>query len=69
MILDADDANRVDLAFVPEVQRRDLTGYLWFYFTDYNAYIGELTGTVSIDGEVYTLDPMTVLAEDSTLTL
>ncbi|MDP6935171.1 MAG: DUF2804 family protein, partial [Myxococcota bacterium] len=63
------DEDRVDLAFVPDVQRRDQAGYLWFYYTDYNAYCGELTGSVTLEGEVYTLDPMTVIAEDATLTL
>jgi len=66
---DAGDSDRVDLEFVPSVQRRDLAGYLWFYFADYNAYIGQLSGTMSIDGELYTLDPMTALTEDSTLVL
>ena len=66
---DADDANGVDLVFVPLAQRRDLAGYLWFYFTDYNAYIGELTGTVRIEGETYVLDPMITIVEDALLTL
>jgi len=66
---DEGDADRVDLEFIPRVQRRDLAGYLWFYFTDYNAYIGELTGSITLEGEHYTLDPMTAIVEDATLTL
>ena len=63
------DADRVDLEFVPVHMRRDQAGYLWIYATDYIAYIGQLTGSISIGGELYTLDPMTVIAEDATLTL
>ena len=66
---DEGDSDRVDLSFVPSVQRRDRAGYLWFYFTDYIAYSGELTGTITIGDEVYTLDPMTAIVEDATLTL
>jgi hypothetical protein len=66
---DHGDEDRVDLSFEPTAHRRDQAGYLWFYYTDYNAYLGQLTGSVTLDGEVYTLDPMSCIVEDSILTL
>ena len=61
--------NRVDLLFEPKSMRRDEAGYLWFYYTDYIPYIGSLTGSITVDGEQYVLEPMTVIAEDARLTL
>lgn len=66
---DEADVNRVDLLFEPKSMRRDEAGYLWFYYTDYIPYIGSLTGSITVDGEQYVLEPMTVIAEDARLTL
>ena len=66
---DAGDEDRVDLSFSPLAQRHDETGYLWFYYTNYNLYVGQLSGTITLDGETYTIDDLTTVTEDSTLTL
>jgi len=64
-----DDGDWVDLSFEPEYHRRDQEDYLWFVHTDFNQYYGSLSGSMSIDGELYTIESIFALTEDSLLIL
>ena len=61
--------DRLDLVFVPQAVRHDNAGYAWFYYSDFHQFIGTVSGTITLDGEVYTIDALPALAEDSSLIL
>lgn len=64
-----EDTDRVDLVFTPVSVRQDITGYLWFYYTDFRQYCGRLNGTITLGGEVYEVEDLRALGEDSSLVL
>lgn len=66
---DDGDEDRVDLVFHPQAVRTDEVGYLWFYYTDFHQFSGRVSGTIEMDGEIYTIDDLPALAEDSSLIL
>lgn len=59
----------LDATFTPNHLRLENTDFLWYVHTDFKQYYGTLQGTLTHDGETWTLDGMTALAEDSLLIL
>lgn len=66
---DPGDEPRLELTFDPISVRTDETGYLWFYHTDFNQYCGYFRGELEVDGEVYIIEGLRGLGEDSILVL
>jgi len=59
----------LDLAFVPQNHRRDLTGEAWLAETDFNQYYGTLSGTFTLNERVYEIREVFAVTEDSLIRL